>query len=79
MGKTTQRLETRAKQHVPASLLWPTKEDENDDEDEDEDEMAPKTKTKTKSSTSSIGQHSLDNMEYHKVRLELVVNVLVGL
>ena len=37
MGKTTQRLETRAKQHVPASLLRPTKEDENDDKDKDED------------------------------------------
>ena len=30
VGKTTQCLETRAKQHVPATLLRPTKEDEND-------------------------------------------------
>ena len=76
MGKTTQRLETRAKQHVPASLLRPTKEDENDDKDEDEDGTEPKTKTKTKSSTSSIGQHLLDNVEclesYHLSMFQIV-------
>ena len=63
VGKTTQRPETRAKRHVPASLLRPTKEDENDDKDEDEDGTEPKTKSKTKSSTSSFGQHLLDNVE----------------
>ena len=50
--KTTQRSETLAKQHAPASLLRPTKEDEHDDKNEDEDGTDPKTKTK--SSTSSI-------------------------
>ena len=63
MGKITQRLETRAKELVPASLLRPTKEDENDDKDEDEDGTEPKTKTKSKASTSSVGQHLLDNVE----------------
>ena len=76
VGKTTQRLETRAKQHVPASLLRPTKEDENDDKDKDEDGTEPKTKTKTKSSTSSIGQHLLDNVEclesYHLSMFQIV-------
>ena len=74
--KTTQRLETRAKQHVPASLLRPTKDNEYDDEDEDEDGTEPKTKTKTKSCTSSIGQHLLDNVEclesYHLSMFQIV-------
>ena len=73
MGKTTQRLETRAKQYVLASLLRPTKENENDDKDEDGTE--PKTKTKTKSSSSSIGQHLLDNVEclesYHRSMFQI--------
>ena len=64
VGKTTQRLETRAKQHVPTSLLRPTKQDENDNKDEDEDGTEPKTKTNTKSSTSSIGQYLLGNVEF---------------
>ena len=71
VGKTTQRLETRAKQHVPASLLRPTKEDENDEKDEDEDGTEPKTKTKTKSSTSSNGQHLLEWLECHPKSCEL--------
>ena len=61
---------------MPASLLRPTKEDENDDKDEDEDGTEPKTKTKTKSSTSSIGQHLLDNVEclesYHLSMFQIV-------